>query len=65
MDQPQTSSDCRIAQSRGHQGTVSVVDQCLEKHNVRKPKAVKVLVTRESEHRNEQFEAFPKHGLLC
>ncbi|MEO3704001.1 hypothetical protein [Trichormus azollae] len=37
--------------------SVIVVDQLLKKHNFPKPKAVKTLVTGESEHRNHQFEA--------
>ena len=40
----------------GIEVSVTVVDQLLEKHNFRKRKAVKVLATGESEHRNEQFE---------
>jgi hypothetical protein len=34
-----------------------VLDQLLKKHNIPKPKAVKILATGESKHRNRQFEA--------
>ena len=36
--------------------SVTVVDQLLEKHHYRKPKAQKRLSTGEHPHRNEQFE---------
>jgi hypothetical protein len=44
----------------GHEGievSMTVVNQFLKKHNFPKPKAVKILATGESEHRNQQFEA--------
>jgi hypothetical protein len=44
----------------GHEGievSVTLLDQLLKKHNLPKPKAVKTLVTGESEHRNQQFES--------
>jgi hypothetical protein len=49
-----------IARLLGHEGievSVTVLDQLLKKHNFPKAKAVKTLATRESEHRNRQFEA--------
>jgi hypothetical protein len=45
-----------LLQEEGIKVSVTVVDQLLEKHNFRKRKAVKVVATGESEHRNEQFE---------
>lgn len=45
-----------LLKAEGIEVSVTVVDQLLEKHNFRKRKAVKVLATGESEHRNEQFE---------
>jgi hypothetical protein len=45
-----------IARLLGHQGievSVTVVDQLLKKHNFPKSKAVKILATGETEHRNE------------
>ena len=45
-----------LLQEEGIEVSVTVVDQLLEKHNFRKRKAVKVLATGKSEHRNEQFE---------
>lgn len=49
----------RIAQllkDEGIEVSVTVVDQLLEKHHFRKRKALKMLSTGKSEHRNEQFE---------
>jgi hypothetical protein len=48
-----------IARLLGHEGievSVTVVDQLFKKHNFPKSKAVKTLVTGESEHSNQQFE---------
>jgi hypothetical protein len=45
-----------LLKGEGIEVSVTVVDQLLEKHNFRKRKAVKVLATGKSEHRNEQFE---------
>ncbi len=45
-----------LLQDEGIEVSVTVVDQLLEKHHFRKRKAVKVLATGDSEHRNEQFE---------
>jgi hypothetical protein len=45
-----------IARLLGHEGievSVTVVDQLLKKHNFPKSKAVKTLVTGETQHRNQ------------
>jgi hypothetical protein len=45
-----------IARLLGHEEievSMTVVNQLLKKHNFPKPKAVKTLVTGESEHRNQ------------
>jgi hypothetical protein len=45
-----------IARLLGHEGievSVTVVDQLLKKHNFPKSKAVKILATGETQHRNE------------
>lgn len=49
-----------LLQEEGIEVSVTVVDQLLKKHNFRKRKAVKILATGESEHRNEQFETIDR-----
>jgi hypothetical protein len=54
------SSLDEIATLLRHEGievSVTVLDQLLKKHNFPKSKAVKILATTESEHRNQQFKA--------
>jgi hypothetical protein len=48
--------DHEIARLLGYEGievSVTVLDQLLKKHNFPKPKAVKILATGETQHRNE------------
>lgn len=49
-----------LLKAEGVEVSVTVVDQLLEKHNFRKRKAVKALVTGGSEQRNEQFETIER-----
>jgi hypothetical protein len=47
----------RLLGDEGIEVSMTVVDQLLKKHNFPKPNAVKTLVTGETQHRNQQFEA--------
>lgn len=49
-----------LLQDEGIKVSVTVVDQLLKKHNFRKRKAVKILATGKSKHRNEQFETIER-----
>ena len=49
-----------LLQEEGIRVSVTVMDQLLKKHHLRKRKAVKTLATGSSEHRNEQFETIER-----
>jgi len=49
-----------LLKEEGIEVSVTVVDQLLKNHHFRKRKAVKVLATGKSQHRNEQFETIER-----